>query len=80
MFVYEFGIELIMAQFIQPLVTIVAFLSCIVKAQIPPSLVGTWSTKSGKVLTGLVCFILDPAGLLNRQQFAFIEPTNSRQL
>ncbi|KIN08223.1 hypothetical protein OIDMADRAFT_175080 [Oidiodendron maius Zn] len=55
-----------MAQFTQPLVTIVAFLSCIVKAQIPPSLVGTWSTKSGKVLTG--------PGFYNPVNDSFIEP------
>jgi hypothetical protein len=45
-----------MASVLQSLLLVAALLSSTASAQIPSSLVGTWSTKSGKVLTGPVSF------------------------
>jgi hypothetical protein len=45
-----------MASVLQSLLLVGALLSSTASAQIPSSLVGTWSTKSGKVLTGPVSF------------------------
>ncbi|PSS25560.1 hypothetical protein M430DRAFT_25346 [Amorphotheca resinae ATCC 22711] len=56
-----------MASVLQSLLLVGALLSSTASAQIPSSLVGTWSTKSGKVLTG--------PGFYNPVNDSFIEPS-----